>query len=38
MEKVMTLSEIQSSFDAAWVLIEDPEVTESLEVKRGKVL
>jgi len=38
MGEVMTLLEIQSSFDAEWVLIEDPEVTESLQVKRGKVL
>jgi len=38
MGEVMTLLEIQSSFDAEWVLMEDPEVTESLQVKRGKVL
>ena len=36
--EVMTLLEIQNSFDAEWVLIGDPEVTESLQVKRGRVL
>lgn len=38
MGEMMTLLEIQSSFDAEWVLIENPEVTESLQIKRGKVL
>ena len=38
MGEMMTLLEIQSSFDAEWVLIKDPEVTEMLQVKRGKVL
>jgi hypothetical protein len=38
MGDVMTLLEIESTFDAEWVLIEDPEVTELLQVERGKVL
>ncbi len=38
MGELMTLLEIRNNFDAEWVLIESPEVTESLEVRRGKVL
>jgi len=38
MGEVMTLLEIQSGFDAKWLLIQDPEVTESLQLKRGKLL
>ncbi|MDI6777510.1 MAG: hypothetical protein QMD03_09825 [Syntrophales bacterium] len=34
----LTISEIQTQFASEWVLIEDPETTESLEVKSGKVL
>ncbi|MGQ9626650.1 MAG: hypothetical protein ACUVV0_07070 [Anaerolineae bacterium] len=38
MSEEMTLTEIQAHFDGEWVLIEDPETTETLQVKRGKVL
>ncbi|RKY62391.1 MAG: hypothetical protein DRP95_01630 [Candidatus Latescibacterota bacterium] len=38
MDKVMTLAEIQALFDSEWVLIEDPETTESLQIKGGRVL
>lgn len=38
MDRVLTITEIQSRFDAEWVLIEDPQTDESLEVKSGKVL
>jgi hypothetical protein len=38
MENVMTVTEIQSSFKSEWVLVEDPEMNESLEVQGGKVL
>ena len=38
MNEVMTLAEIQAQFDSEWVLLEDPETTESLQVKSGKVL
>jgi len=36
--EVLSLAEIQSQFKSEWVLLEDPETTETLEVKRGKVL
>jgi hypothetical protein len=36
--EVMTIEEIYSRYDAEWVLVEDPEVNEHLEVLRGKVV
>jgi len=38
MSEVMSLTEIKARFESEWVLLEDPETTESLEVKSGKVL
>ncbi len=38
MNEVLTIGEIETRFDAEWVLVEDPELTEHLEVVRGKVL
>jgi hypothetical protein len=38
MNEVMSLVEIQQKFDSEWILVEDPETTESLEVTKGKVL
>ena len=38
MNEVLLLPEIQSRFESEWVLLEDPETTESLEVTKGKVL
>ena len=38
MDKVMSWSEIEETFNGEWVLIEDPEVTRSQEIIRGKVL
>ena len=38
MSEVMSLVEIQTRFKSEWVLLEDPETTESLEVKSGRVL
>ena len=37
MDEVLTLAEMQARFDTEWVLIEDPQTNESLEVQRGKV-
>ena len=34
----MTVEEIRSQFDAEWVLIEDPQTDETLEVVCGKVV
>ena len=38
MGEIMTIEEINDKFKSEWVLVEDPEVTEMLEVKRGRVL
>ena len=35
---IMTISEIQTQFASEWILLEDPETTETLEVKSGNVL
>ncbi len=35
MSEVMSLAEIQAQFESEWVLVENPETTETLE---GKVL
>ncbi len=32
------MCEIESRFKSAWVRLEDPETTEMLEVKGGKIL
>lgn len=38
MTEIMRVAEIQAKFESEWVLIDDPETDESLEVKGGKVL
>ena len=38
MNEVLTIDQIKSRFDAEWILVEDPELTEKLEVRGGKVL
>jgi len=38
MTEIMTVAEIQAKFESEWVLLDDPETDESLEVKGGKVL
>jgi len=38
MEERMTVQEMREQFDAEWVLIEDPQTNEALEVLSGKVL
>ena len=35
---LMSVTEIRSRFESEWVLIKDPELTQHLEVKGGKVL
>jgi hypothetical protein len=37
MDEILTLAEIESRFVEEWVLVEDPETDESLEVQRGRV-
>ena len=34
----MTIQEMESQFDSEWVLVEDPQTNEALEVLSGKVL
>jgi hypothetical protein len=38
MEKEMTVKEMKSQFEGEWILVEEPETNEALEVVRGKVL
>ena len=38
MDDVMAMAEIHARYRSEWVLLEDPETGDSLEVKGGKVL
>ena len=38
MDKQMTIEEIESQFDSEWVLVEDPQTNEALEVLGGRVV
>ena len=38
MDETLTITEIESQFDSEWVLVEDPQTNEALEVQAGKVL
>lgn len=38
MTEVLTLQEIETRFESEWVLVEDPEFDEQLQVLRGKVI
>jgi hypothetical protein len=37
MSDLMTIAEIESTFESEWVLLEDPETNEAFEVQRGNV-
>ena len=37
MHDVLTIAEIESQFESEWVLVEDPQTNEALEVQSGKV-
>ena len=37
MSEILTMEEIEKKFDGEWVLIEDVETDEKLEIVRGKV-
>jgi len=37
MDEVLTIAEIESRFGSEWVLIEDPETNEALDITAGKV-
>ena len=38
MSEVQTIAEIKNDYDNEWVLVENPQTNESLEVQSGKVL
>ena len=38
MERIMTIAEIESQFESEWVLVDEPETNEQLEVLKGKVI
>jgi hypothetical protein len=38
MNEVLTIAEIESQFQSEWVLVENPQTNEALEVQGGKVL
>ena len=38
MREIMTLAEINKRFKSEWVLLEDPELSDSLEIRGGRVL
>lgn len=37
MNEVLTISQIAKQFDSEWVLVEDPQTNEALEVQGGRV-
>jgi hypothetical protein len=38
MEQVLTLDEIKARFDSEWVLLDEPQASDALQVRAGKVL
>lgn len=38
MSDVLTIAEIEAQFTAEWVLVEDPQTNDALEVQSGKIL
>lgn len=38
MDETLTLAEIQSRFNAEWVLLDEPQASESLEIQAGRVV
>ena len=37
MDEILTIAEIEARFSSEWVLVEDPETDDSLELKGGRV-
>jgi hypothetical protein len=37
MDEILTIAQIKKRFDSEWVLVEDPQANEALEVQRGTV-
>jgi len=38
MSEVLTISQIERQFDSEWVLVEDPQTNQALEVQAGRIL
>ncbi len=38
MDNVMTVGQIEAQFESEWVLLENPQTNEALEVQGGRVL
>ncbi len=38
MDEVLTISQIERQFDSEWVLVENPQTNQDMEVQAGKVL
>jgi hypothetical protein len=38
MSELLTVSQIQSKFDREWVLLEDPQIDDKLQILGGKVV
>ena len=38
MDAILTIAQIETQFDAEWILVGNPETNSSLEVQSGKVL
>jgi hypothetical protein len=38
MDKILKISEIEAQFKSEWILVDEPETNEALEVQSGKVL
>jgi hypothetical protein len=37
MDKILTAAQIEAQFESEWVLVEDPDTDDALEVRSGKV-
>jgi hypothetical protein len=37
MDDILTIAQIEAQFESEWVLVEDPQTNEALEVQGGKV-
>jgi hypothetical protein len=37
MDNVLTFAEIEAQFESEWILVEDPQTNDALEVQSGKV-
>lgn len=38
MDEVLTMAQIEAQFISEWVLVEDPQTNDALEVQSGKIL